>query len=154
MNHSVWSNAKYLMLIIALLTISLVMSACGPPGPSGSPGPAGPSGPPGPVGEPAPQSRATLTVQVNEAGGNKSVDIQGSGFVPGETIGVTILGKNEIYWGLGKPLTANESGAFAYQMTSRQISRLGTVLIPDVTVYTVKATGSEGSVASGPLIWE
>ncbi len=130
------------MLVVVILVLSLSLAACtGPPGTQGPPG------------ELAAQPEAALTVIVAS---EEDVTVAGSGFCPGESINLTVIGKAGAGWGVGTPwgFEANESGAFAVKLTSRQLSRLSTVLIEDVLIYTMKATGSEGSVATAPLIWD
>lgn len=97
------------------------------------------------------QPGATLVVTTAS---KKAVTVAGSGFEPKESIKLVIIGKQGADWGIGPPggFKANESGAFEVKLTKRQVQRLRLVLIKDVNVYTIKATGSEGSIATAPFI--
>ena len=97
------------------------------------------------------QPGAALVVTVAS---KTSVSVAGSGFRPKETIQLVIIGKQGAGWGIGPKwgFKANESGAFAVKLTKRQLTRLPRVLIKDVKVYTIKAAGSEGSIATAPYI--
>ena len=97
------------------------------------------------------QPGAALIVTVAS---KKAVTVAGSGFKPKESIKLVIIGKQGADWGIGPPggFKANESGAFEAKLTKRQVQRLPSVLIKEVNVYTIKATGSEGTVATAPFI--
>jgi len=132
-----------ILIVIAVLSLSL--AAC-----IGSQGQAGAKGEPAKL---APQPEAALIVTVAS---KKDVAVVGSGFHPAESIKLVIIGKQGADWGIGPPggFKANESGAFEVKLTKRQLQRLSLVLIKGVTVYTIKARGSEGSIATAPLIWK
>ena len=108
----------------------------------------------GPPGESVAQPGAAIVVIIASVEGKKDVTIAGSGFVPGEWVRLAIIGKVGAEWGLGEGVKANASGAFSTKMSSRQVSRLSKILLPNETVHTLKATGSKGSIATTPLIWE
>jgi hypothetical protein len=133
------------LLLVAIMVLSLSLAAC-----IGPQGQAGAKGEPGKL---APQPEAALIVIVAN---KKDVAVAGSGFRPKESIKLVIIGKQGADWGIGPPggFKANESGAFEVKLTKKQIKGLPAVLIKGVTVYTIKANGLEGSVATAPLIWK
>jgi hypothetical protein len=133
------------LLPVAIMVLLLSLSAC-----KGLQSQAGAKGEPAKL---APQPEAALIVTVAN---KKDVAVAGSGFRPKESINLVIIGKEGADWGIGPPggFKANESGAFEAKLTKRQVKGLSSVLIKGVTVYTIRATGSEGSVATAPLLWK
>jgi len=133
------------LLLVAIMVLSLSLAAC-----KGLQSQTGAKGEPAKL---APQPEAALIINVAS---KKDVAVAGSGFRPKESVKLVIIGKQGADWGIGPPggFKANESGAFEVKLTKRQLQRLSSVLIKGVTVYTIKATGSEGSVATAPLIWK
>ena len=86
---------------------------------------------------------SSLAAQPVEPGG--STTIWGAGFMPGEFVAIEVkgLGANRIITG-GE---VNTSGAFAFDVT---ISADGP--LKEEGVYTLKATGDQGSEATAPLL--
>ena len=86
---------------------------------------------------------SSLAAQPVEPGG--STTIWGAGFIPGEFVAIEVkgLGANRIITG-GE---VNPSGAFAFNVT---ISAGGP--LKEEGVYTLKATGDQGSEATAPFL--
>ena len=137
-------------LIVAIVIMSLALMAA-----------AGPS-------KPASAHEAKLTVTVDAAGGKvKKVTIAGSKFYPNEMVTMYFVGKcygvkEAMDFPLGikvkgkktDEVKADESGAFSAALTKRHIKRLPKLCFErGQNVYTLKALGSKGSVATAPLVW-
>ena len=133
-----------------VIAIMVLLSACaGPAGVAGSAGPAGPAGPPGAASE---IRAATLVITpMSGLAGKTKLTIYGSGFVPEENVRV-ILGIEGADIGLadrdtGGIVVADDKGAF--KLKNRGGIPRKEVINPGV--YTVKAIGDKGSMASAPL---
>ncbi|MBI2919230.1 MAG: hypothetical protein HYY01_14750 [Chloroflexi bacterium] len=159
MTH-LFSPRKWWALASLLLAVSLVASvACqGPAGPAGERGAAGASGatgatgPAGPPGAPAPRSEADIALSSYSPAIGSKVTVFGSGFKPGEAVLVVLekaVGGTEDYVMAGGE--ANAAGAL--EATTQQGTKTD-VTSPALPAslkpgrYTVRATGSEGTVAT------
>ena len=140
-------------LAVMLLGLSMI-TACvaGPPGPQGPQGERGPSGESGPAGKPAYQPEAAImlspsVVELDKAIKpiTKAITVTGSGFMPGERVEAAMPNATELRFALG---TANDYGAFSASMSVTYMVKWG---VTEAGLYTVKAEGDKGSVASSPL---
>ncbi|MBI2846342.1 MAG: hypothetical protein HYX82_00515 [Chloroflexi bacterium] len=116
-------------------------------GPAGATGPAGAAGP---EGKPAPQVEATIVIMTSDLERfphvpvGSSVSIHGSGFAPNETIVVEIVAGISGLTRTWKEFKSNESGAFAtHSLALPAAVKEG--------LYTVRAIGNLGSIASAPI---
>ena len=138
------------ILIVAIVIMSLALTASADP--------------------PKPSSvhEAKLMVTVDAAGGKvKKVTIAGSKFYPNEMVTVYFVGKcYGVKEAMDFPLGINvkgkqidevkvdESGTFLAALTKRHIKELPKLCFePGQNVYTLKALGSKGSVATASLVW-
>ena len=112
-----------------------------------------------PAEQAAPSYEATI-IMVPQSGPPKTtVQLYGSGFQPGEEINVEVvnavmpIGVLNLHVGPEPAMVvADESGAW----TSKDWSRGSTGIRPEITpgIYTLRATGNQGSVATTPYIVE
>ncbi len=116
----------------------------GEPGNPGAPGEPGKVGPQGPPGSPGTSPEAALAVSQGVITLDQSFAVWGSGFRVGEPVTVFLIvdGGNQANIG---GATANESGAFVASIAS-----IGGSSSPGVR--TVLAQGSDGSIASAPIM--
>ena len=96
---------------------------------------------------------ATLIITPLSGAPKAKITIIGSGFVPGEEVEIIghwfgidqVIGTKDLYLSGEEPiLTANEEGAFIATSVIPAEIKLG--------VYTVKAVGKNGSLATSPLV--
>ena len=152
---------------ILALAVALVAVACGqtgetgPAGPQGAAGPAGSVGPAGPAGsagadgaegpqgDPAAPSTAGIALDKDAytLGSERTFTVTGWGFQPGES--VLIIFHTDAYGpGTVGGVDASEFGTFTSTQAGRfRMDRIGS----SPGVYTVRAEGSMGSVASAPI---
>jgi len=156
-------------LVLSVVT-ALVLAACeGPKGPQGAPGPAGPTGAAGPAGaagaagargpagergpagpagaagKSAVSPEANLDVSPASVPQNRPVTVAGSGFAAGESVLAVIVAAIDKEDFILVGADASASGAFSR----------ASVAIPTsikAGVYTVRATGEKGTVATAPLV--
>ena len=139
--------------------MAIVASACRPavhtltpthtptPPPMSTPVPT-PTATPSPVPSPtlAPvvdYGKANLHVMMSGTSGAMTYSILGTGFAAGENVNITLrAGGTDVKLGTA---TANASGAFELSVDSATLAGL------KAGVYTVKATGDRGAVATAPL---
>lgn len=104
-------------------------------------------------GKSTPQAGTALVVSVTaDKGKITGITVTGSGFSPGETVEIKLIGKFEVEWALGENSKVDKSGAFVVKMEPALIRGLSTILEKDVKVYTVFAIDSKGSRASAQLV--
>ena len=121
----------------------------GPSGPNGVQGPVGPSGPAGAQGEKGdvgPQVNATLLTDkaAYDMSADTGISIIGAGFGAGESVAVMLpVTRQMVAAGM-----ANDSGAFEFKSLSNFSVK---ALSLDAGVYSLRANGSQGSIASAPL---
>ena len=123
--------------------------AQGPAGAAGAAGPAGADGAQGPPGDPAPASAAGIRLDkdVYTLGEERTFTVTGWGFHPGES--VLIVFHTDAYGpGTIGGVDASEFGTFESTQRGRfRMERIGS----SPGVYTVRAEGSMGSLATAPI---
>ena len=125
-----------------------VQGPAGPRGTPGAPGAVGSPGPQGTPGDPAVSPQAALMTSKPTVALDEPLAIAGSGFRPSEAITlvlVTPATKIIIGGGSGSQVTANGAGAFVLDVAAIGGSA-------SEGVHTLMAEGSDGSVASQPLV--
>ena len=125
-----------------------VQGPAGPRGTPGAPGAVGLPGPQGPPGDPAVSPQAALMTSKSTVALDEPLAIAGSGFRPSEAITlvlVTPATKIIIGGGSGSQITANGAGAFVLDVAAIGGSA-------SEGVHTLMAEGSDGSVASQPIV--
>ena len=120
-------------------------------------GPEGPAGPPGPPGVPGSAAQGGASLLLDKIVYTLDVDtdflIVGSGFTEGEIVIVSLLleGTESII----ATAEADQNGAFAatpsIELVSERSTRAGVLPFLSAGAYTIRADGSEGSVATTPL---
>ncbi len=94
----------------------------------------------------APQPEADLVVAMGAVGTVITYSVLGSGFVAGEVVSIVLLKADAAGANIDLgSATANDSGAFELAVDSAKLTGLA------AGVYSAKATGDQGSVASAPL---
>lgn len=151
-------KTKGLLMVVGsvLVILAIFAIACtGPEGPAGPAGAAGPAGPAGPAGAAGAAAEGAVTAGASvglkpdsaaERGKPGRFTLWGSGFQAGEAITLFMVGAiGGEDWIIGGA-EANDSGAF-YRTGVRVVS---SALPPDLAqgVYTVKAVGAKGTVAT------
>lgn len=161
-----------ILLVLSLVGV-LALAACqgpqGPAGPQGPQGPAGPAGPQGPQGPPGPQGQAgppgpqgpqgapgpqgppgspasaepTLVFAKPTYHTGERFTAYLSGFKPREAVILVAVTPGGEFLLVGAE--ANSSGALRLLSGAGQLARLG------VGIWTIKAIGDQGSVATAPL---
>ena len=124
------------------------VAGVGARGNPGAPGALGAVGPPGPAGLAAVSPEAGLMVSKSTVTLNEPLTVAGSGFRPSEAVTlvlVTVGEKRIVGGGSGAQVTASAAGAFVVEL-----DRIGGSVAPGV--QTLKAEGSDGSVASLPIM--
>lgn len=122
----------------------------GPQGPRGDPGATGPKGAPG---DPATPKAARIDVEGRlgfvavEQG--KGLTVYGSGFLPSENVLIIIVNASQAGDFILQSVVANAGGAFTVTPKGAN-ALLPASIVPGV--YTLKATGEKGSLATTPLI--
>jgi hypothetical protein len=127
----------------------------GLPGNPGSPGSPGYQGPTGPAGANAVSPEATLVISKNTVSMSEPVTVMGSGFKPAETVSLHVIIDSTFSPMIGdasaSQATANGAGAFAVHFKDGMSSKSSVVeRAGDAT--TIFAQGSDGSVASAPVV--
>ncbi len=125
-----------------------VQGPVGPRGTPGAPGAVGSPGPQGSPGDPAVSPQAALMTSKSTVALDEPLAIAGSGFRPSEAITlvlVTPATKIIIGGGSGSQVTANGAGAFVLDVAAIGGSA-------SEGVHTLMAEGSDGSVASQPIV--
>ena len=125
-----------------------VQGPAGPRGTPGAPGAVGSPGPQGSPGDPAVSPQAALMTSKSTVALDEPLAIAGSGFRPSEAITlvlVTPATKIIIGGGSGSQVTANGAGAFVLDVAAIGGSA-------SEGVHTLMAEGSDGSVASQPIV--
>ncbi len=122
----------------------------GEPGLQGDPGPTGETGERGPRGASGRDAGATIDVDPNSVQAGQTFNLTGAGFAPGEVYVAVLRAAGED--GADISLSggaANASGAFEVLGFADQSNQVPDTVAPGV--YTVRATGSQGSIASAFL---
>jgi len=120
----------------------------GEPGLPGPPGPPGSEGPAGSAGAAAVAPEASIVVSKSVISTTESVEIWGSGFLPGEAVSLFLESDAGFPLVIGTDATANSVGAFVLsvdEIGGRQASL-------STGISTVRALGSKGSTASVPVM--
>ena len=131
--------------------------AVGPTGSTGPEGPLGPDGPQGPVGPEGPSlpSQLLLSSWTHVAGERASFTIYGSGFGPSEIVGFSWVWPDGAVSGL-PTVVASDGGSFAHPVSMRTNPRKSGAgrarLDLGPGLYSINALGSEGSIASTPIV--
>ena len=133
----------------------------GNPGNSGNPGPQGPQGTEGlqgPPGLPGVSPEASLMVSSGVMSVDESINISGSGFLPGEPVTLVLVIDNIVSYVVGgrtaEQPTANAAGAFAVSFDSIKGEGRGErgALERAPGIRTLRAEGEDGSRASSPVM--
>lgn len=123
----------------------------GNPGNPGKPGATGLTGSVGPKGSPGVAPEANLAVSSSNIYLDDSLTISGSGFGPGESVSLFILGDAAVYLGY---LSADSNGAFTKSwdsLSANKVVAANTTGLKQASVLTVSAEGAKGSKATIPV---
>ena len=128
--------------------------SAGPAGPLGNPGSAGvngPSGEAGPAGPPAPQAQAAIAVSIGVITLDDRFEVWGSGFAPGESVVVSFEVDDALQRVVGD-VTASSGGAFRLTIEGIGGDSRVRARVQSGQIHTLLASGSEGSLASAPVM--